>query len=73
LTQARERLRFAKDRWTHASVSVLKAEPGAESLATAALAELTAARAELQRLLGAPPAVGVWAESARLIAETQRC
>ena len=49
-TAAFARMRSAKDAFTKAAVSVLRARPGAEDETVAALAELNAARADLQAL-----------------------
>jgi hypothetical protein len=66
LDAASARVAAAKATFTAAAQAAINGDPGAERMATDALAKLDAARADLNRLHEAPPAIGVWAESARL-------
>jgi len=50
LQAAQERVYRAKSAWTTAAIATLMKAPGAADLVEPALAELTAARAELDRL-----------------------
>jgi hypothetical protein len=66
LNAASERVATAKAAFTAAAQAAINGHPDAEHMAKTALAELDAARAELNCLRRAPPAVGIWAESERL-------
>ena len=66
LNAASAHVATAKAAFTAAAQAAISGDPDAEHMAKTALAELDAARTELNRLQDAPPAIGVWAESARL-------
>ena len=61
LDAASARIAMAKAGFTTAAQAALNGDPDAERMAKTALAELGAARAELQQLHGAPPGIGVCA------------
>lgn len=60
LTQARERVAFAKRQFTEAAKACQRADPDAPAQADSALAELNRAQAALRRLT-APAPQGSWA------------
>jgi hypothetical protein len=63
LTQARERLTFAKARWTASCEAALRGDPDAPRMTEEAMQELTDARREFHRAT-APPPQGEWAVAA---------
>jgi hypothetical protein len=65
LDRARQRMARAKQEFTLASQAVHRREPGAAERADRAIAEMTAARRELNALLDAEPA-SPWTEMARV-------
>ena len=74
LDAAGARVAAAKAVFTVAAQSVLNGDPHAGHMAKSALAELDAARADLNRLQDAPVPQGMWAESARIMGhDAQQC